>query len=83
MAYREIFLQATVNDNDLWEIDTTSTSNVEYWGYATPGSLTSQAVWKLIKLTKDSNGLMIRKQFAEGSPAYIHIYDNRLSANYS
>ena len=78
---RDIF--PFVNDNDIWMIDNTTTANVEYWGYAQPGTGTSEAAWKLIQITKDSNGLMISKLFAGGSCAYSNIYDNRTTLTYS
>lgn len=81
MSFREVL--TNVNDNDIWEIDNTTDPLIEYWGYAQPGSSTSASVWKMIKLTKDANGLMIRKQFANGSPAYAHAFANRTTFTYS
>lgn len=79
---RETWLGA-VNDNDAWEIDNTTDSSIEYWGYAQPGTVTSAAAWKIIKITKDASGVMIRKRFAGGSPSYSFIYDNRTALSYS
>lgn len=79
---REYWL-GSVNDNDIWLIDNTSTANVEYWGYAAPGTASSAAAWRLIQITKDANGIMLSKKFAAGSPAYASVYDNRTSLAYS
>ncbi len=72
-----------LRDDDISIIDNTSNSSYEYWGYASPGSQTSESEWKIIKWTKDGNGLFIMKQFANGSPAYASIWDLRTSYAYS
>lgn len=79
--YREIL--TSVNDNDIYLLDNTTSSSYEYWGYAQPGSTTAQPNWKITKWTKDGSGLYVQKQFASGSPAYAFIWDSRDTYSYS
>lgn len=55
-------------------------SNVEYEGWAAPGSATSSAVWIVAKHTYDSNNRLTATQWAatSGSPAadFDQIWDN-------
>ena len=55
-------------------------SNLQYIGFAEPGSLTSAAVWK-IKRIDCTIGIIILH--ADGNRNFDNIFDNRESLNYS
>jgi hypothetical protein len=59
--------------------DTTSTANACYVGVAAPGSLTSAAVWKIIKYNT-ATGL---GKWADGEATYTQIWDNRTGLTYT
>lgn len=50
-----------------------------YYGFAKPGSLTSAAVWRVIREHIDTGDV----EFAGGTDDFTNIYDNRLSESYS
>ena len=82
MANRDIIND--VNNNDIFLGDYTTTPNTEYWGYAAPGTATSEDRWKLYVIDKDSNmGIPIGKRYAQGSPAYRFVWDLRDQYVYS
>ena len=72
-----------VNQNDIYLSDLTSTANLEYWGFAAPGSATSAAVWKIYVIDLNSDGRDTGKRWANASPAYAFIWNNRTSITYS
>jgi hypothetical protein len=60
-----------------------------YIGWATCGAPTSQAVWKIQKLTystivvSGSNVVVVsQKQYADGDVGFRHVWDNRASFAY-
>ena len=53
-----------------------------YVGEATPGSLTSSAVWRIQKRTYTSNKLT-KIEWAEGDARFKKIWDDRASLSYS
>ncbi len=69
-------------DDSRTEIDYVSTT-LRYVGRASPGALTSQAVWRIIRQTFDSSQRLIRTEFANGNGNYSGIWDNRASLSYS
>lgn len=81
MATRDISIQ--VNDTDIFKADLTSTANIQYYGFAAAGTVTSAASWKIYVLDLDVNGVPIGKRFAAASAGYINIWDNRTSLVYS
>lgn len=58
-------------------------SSVSYVGKAPAGSLTSNAVWRIFKLTTDTITGSISIMYADGNPNYDNIWDNRASLSYS
>jgi hypothetical protein len=59
------------------EVDASTT----YLGWAQPGSLESNLVWRIRKITLVST---VRKfQWAGGSPDFVNSWDNRYSLTYS
>jgi hypothetical protein len=54
-----------------------------YIGLAMPGSLTSDAVWQIQKLSYDSNNMVNLIQWGGGVADYINIWDNRVTLTYS
>lgn len=57
-------------------------SQLIYQGWALPGTATSDAKWRIIKLTW-TGGLCTDIQFANGKDSFDSIWDNRASLNYS
>lgn len=55
---------------------------VEYAGYAAAGTDPSAAGWAIAKLTYDASSNPTKK-WANGSPAYVHIWDSRALYTYS
>lgn len=66
--------------SELVLIDDTS-STVSYFGFAEIGSLTSEALWKIKKMT--ISGTVTSFYFADGNDNYDNIWDNRASLSYS
>jgi hypothetical protein len=60
-------------------IDSINT-NLEYIGEASPGTLSSAALWR-IKRIDNSNGITI--QWADGNASFDNVWDNRESLSYS
>ena len=59
-----------------------ASSTVTYVGKAAPGSLASQPVWKLQRITSNvSGGLSI--EYPNGSAFYNYAWDSRASYSYS
>ena len=57
-------------------------NNVEYHGWATPGSAKSAAVWAIVKFTY--SGLLITDiQWAGGAATFDQVWDNRASLGFS
>ena len=56
--------------------------NLGYVGYAAPGTATSSAGWAIVKVTYSAASNPTKK-WANGSPAYVHIWDNRATYTYS
>lgn len=55
---------------------------VIYSGAAAPGSLTSSAVWRISRVTLQSDG-DVTVEWADGNDAYDNIWDNRVALSYS
>lgn len=51
-------------------------------GYAPPGKLTSDAVWKIMKLTYDGNSQLTSRLWADGDTKFDNVWDNRLVLTY-
>ena len=54
--------------------------DIEYFGYAVPGTATSAAAWRIFRID-DSAGIV--KQFADSNANYDNIWDNRESLSYA
>lgn len=59
-----------------------TTGFLEYVGYALPGSSTSASVWKIKKLTRNSNNSIATVLYAQSSNAYAYIWDNYATYTY-
>ena len=55
--------------------------SITYIGSANPGSLESDAVWLIQKISK--TGSITKVEFAGGSESYSNIWNNRASLTYS
>lgn len=69
----------TTDAGDLVESDEDSDANYDFYGFAKPGSLATQAVWKIIRINKNGS---IGKKYAEGNIGYENIWSARLSLTY-
>lgn len=56
-------------------------SGITYIGWATPGTATSAASWKIMRMT--DSGLDCYTEFADGDSNYDNIWDNRTGLSYS
>lgn len=56
--------------------------NLLYKGEAVPGSATSDAVWRIRRVTIGSDN-DVTEEWANGSDAFTNIWDNRASLSYS
>ena len=52
-------------------------ATLNYYGLATPGAATSDAVWQIRKETLDSNGRTTLMQFGGSSHHFNQVWDNR------
>jgi hypothetical protein len=60
-----------------------NSATVTYYGYASPGTLTTAAAWRIVKETMDSQGRTISIEYAGGASERNQIWDNRASLSYS
>lgn len=58
-----------------------SNPNVIYNGFATTGSVTSEAVWAIQRITREKN--IIIYDWADGNELYDNIWDSRYEASYA
>lgn len=65
------------------KIDYDGNSNPIYIGIAAPGTLTSAAFWQIRKLTFDGNNNVTTIQYANGSPLFDQVWDDRTSITYA
>lgn len=63
--------------------DPDASGNPLYLGRALIGSVSSQAVWQIRKLTYTGGGFLTSILFANGSLAYTAIWDDRATLTYS
>lgn len=80
MAYPLGQVTRTVNVKLATNMDTTSTTDVVYIGFAEIASATSSPVWQIQKISTAS-GVVIT--YADGDDAFDNIWDNRTSITYS
>ena len=57
--------------------------NIEYFGKANIGTLTSDALWQIKKLSYDSNQNITTVEWADGDIAFNNVWDDRASLSYS
>jgi len=62
--------------DDIMNVSKFGTDNVVIIGYATPGSLDSEARWKIIFFTYDSAGNPVKARIANGINDYSHIWES-------
>ena len=58
-------------------------NNPEYIGEAPPGLKTNEIGWRIKKIRYDAGNNPLRVEWADGSDAFIRIWDRRASYNYS
>ena len=65
--------------NKLLQVDSVGTTT--YLGYADPGSLTTNPVWAIKRITETAGDASIT--WADGSASFDNIWDNRLALTYA
>lgn len=82
--FTEVNGKTSVNVNDVSENESfifdQATSTIMYFGYATAGSLTSAASWKIKKI--EISGTQVIVTHADSNSNYDNIWDNRASLTY-
>jgi len=58
---------------------TANAGGYTYLGFAVPGTATSGALWKVMRITDADDTIL----FADGNGEYDNVYDNRASLSYS
>lgn len=76
-------LQRLNADNLATQLDYDGGTNPIYIGLATPGTLTSESTWLIKKLTFDGSNNPTAIKYANGSPNFDQIWDNRASLSFS
>jgi hypothetical protein len=72
---------AVVEEDEVFDVESDfSVPGVYYIGQAPVGSLTSDAVWRIRKVTETPTGTSI--DWANGTSEFIHIWDDRLTITY-
>ena len=64
-------------------IERDGSGNPIYLGLATPGTLTSVALWQIRKLTFDGQNDVTAIQYADGDPNFDNIWDDRAGDSYT
>lgn len=59
-----------------------NTSSITYYGFAVPGSLTSEAKWRILRAQQVTSKIMEYK-YADGNDRFDNIWDNRTSLTYT
>lgn len=68
-----------IAENFSFRIDTQA--SVQYIGLAAIGSLNSQAVWQILRIT--TSGTVQTGEYADGNDNFDNIWDNRAALSYS
>lgn len=63
--------------------DRTSTSNVEYIGFAGSGIATTSPQWKIMKVENDGNGNTLSIKYALGTETAVNKWSERTTLAYS
>lgn len=80
MALRDIYL--LLSDTDIQRFEYDGSGFVLYAGNAQPGSLSSDAAWRIKQFTNNGSGQPTLITFPNGSPSYNFVWDNRASYAY-
>lgn len=83
LGFDGVNLQRNNANNMSLEIDYVGGTNPIYMGNAAPGTPTSSALWKIVKLSYDGNNNVTSILYAGGSPSFNQVWDNRASLSYS
>lgn len=83
LEFDGVNLQRAKSSNLALQMDYAGGSNPVYLGQATPGTATSTALWQIRKLTFDGNNNITKIEYANGSPSFNQVYDDRAGLSYS
>lgn len=78
-----VSLQRQNASNLALQLDYDGGTNPVYLGIAAPGSATSASTWQVRKLTFDGNNNITKMEYADGSPEFDQVWDDRASLSYS
>ena len=70
-------------DQTIKQLAYDASNNLEYMGFATIGSATSGALWRIIKLAYDASNNLTGITYAGGDDLYDNIWDNHAALSYS
>lgn len=59
-----------------------SNGQIIYQGEAAPGTLSSEAGWRIKKWTYDASGIFTDISFADGTDEFVKVWDDRASYDY-
>lgn len=68
------------------EVDFTDSDAVIYQGFSEPGTLSSEAKWRISRVTFTANAPNsddATTEFAESNSDFVHVWDDRLTLSYS
>ena len=54
-----------------------------YVGYAEPGTATSAALWRIVRITLNAAGDVTAAEFANGNRNFVSAFDDRAALSYS
>ena len=77
----DVMLGTVLEDDEVYDVETDfSTPGIYYIGQAPVGSLTSDAVWRIRRVTETPTGTSI--DWASGTSEFVHVWDNRATLTY-
>lgn len=83
LEFDGVGLQRVNSSNISLRLEYDGSSNPIYIGRAKVGTATSTALWQIRKLAFDGSGNVTSIKYANGSPDYNQIWDNRAGLSYS
>lgn len=76
------FLAGVLSDELDVLAENDASGNAIYIGRAAPGTLASAAGWQIKKITYDGNNSMTESRWADLTPAFTKVWDDRATYDY-
>lgn len=76
-----VYVYADVTDDNTYSVqkflydDDKAANNIEYFGWSLPGTATSSATWRIMRITYSGNDMTL--EFAGGTKNYAYEWDER------